>query len=138
TYTKRSEADKALMDFALKKKPESDYKFGSFAGFELWSKPGGWFFVGDGQYKFTDANIKSHEYWIKHVDKDLVEAKQALAHARKELQEAQEQLKTPFGKADELAALMAERERIRAELNIDANGEEIVGDEQDVERFDES
>lgn len=138
TYTKRSEADKALMDVALKKKPESDYKFGSFAGFELWSKPGGWFFVGDGQYKFTDANIKSLEYWIKHLDKDLVEAKQALAHARKELQDAQEQLKKPFEKADELAALIAERDRIRAELNIDAKGEEIVGDEQDVERFDES
>lgn len=138
TYTKRSEADKALMDLALKKKPESDYKFGSFAGFELWSKPGGWFFVGDGQYKFTDANIKSLEYWIKHLDKDLVEAKQALAHARKELQDAQEQLKKPFEKADELATLIAERDRIRAELNIDAKGEEIVGDEQDVERFDES
>jgi len=133
TYTKRSEADKALMDVALKKKPESDYKFGSFAGFELWSKPGGWFFVGDGQYKFTDANIKSLEYWIKHLDKDLVEAKQALAHARKELQDAQEQLKKPFEKADELAALIAERDRIRAELNIDAKGEEIVGDEQDLE-----
>jgi N12 class adenine-specific DNA methylase len=133
TYTKRKDADNAFIALSLKKQATDDIKIGSFAGFELWSKPGGWFFVGNGQYKFTEASIKSLEYWIKNLDKEYKLAKEQLSRSKQNYEDAERQIQKPFEYEQKLIDLISEREQIRAELNIDAKSEEILGDETDFD-----
>ena len=152
TYTEPSDVQEILHKeiAALPFGDKSDYKIGSFMGFELYLSRGygeGVYNIsakGEGRHSVQFSSVSSVTRVINALSKELSEmgvktenAKQSLENAKRNLETAKNEVEKPFEHEQELADKIARLAEVDAKLGVGADqneGNDLMDEEPETEK----